>query len=91
MFKFLKLHTEKHKTDPDTSGWHLPGQEGGKLAGGSCPLPEGMRMELEGRGLGLGVPVSGMTRGACNFNLMKCALRAASLISGGSGQLVIHK
>ena len=28
MFKILKLHTEKHKTDPDTSGWHLPGQEG---------------------------------------------------------------
>ena len=26
--KFLKLHTEKYKTDPDTSGWHLPGQDG---------------------------------------------------------------
>lgn len=48
-------------------------------------------MELEGRGLGLGVPVSVMTRGGCNFNLMKWALRAASLISGGSDQLVIHE
>ena len=66
-------------------------RRGGKLAGRNWPLLEGVRMELEGRGLGLGVPVSVMTQRGCNFNPMKWALRAASLISGGSGRLVIQE
>lgn len=66
-------------------------RRGGKSAGRSRPLPEGVRTKLEGRGLVLGVPVSVMTLGGHNFNPMKRALRAASLVSGRSGQLVIHE